>query len=116
MERMRTHPKRMGDSVFDWSCFGIQNLSAADLFLRTQSKPRSECRRIAEARDIGFDLTDNRVRRDTINARNVGQIDSHDAIQFSTEIKCRVIVLFLVSARSWSAGVDSLRPPRLSAN
>ena len=106
MERMRTHPERIGDSVFDWSCFGVQNLSAADLFLWTQSKPRSECRRVAEARNVGPDFTDNRVSGDSVDTGNVCQIDSHNAIEFSTKIKCRVIVLLLVNTgfrtRRWA--------------
>src|SRR5262249_18605429 len=97
MERMCTHPERIRDSVFDWPCFGVQNFSATDLFFWTQSKPRCKCRRVAEARNIGPDLTDDRVSGDSVNTRNVGQIDSHNAIQFSTKIKSRVIVLLLVN-------------------
>ena len=32
MERMRTHAERIGDSVFDWSCFGVQNFPPLTCF------------------------------------------------------------------------------------
>src|SRR5689334_7217344 len=58
IKALRTHPGRVGDPVFDWSCLRVQDLASTDLFLWTQSKPRRKCGRIPKSRNIGSDLAD----------------------------------------------------------
>src|ERR1035438_6459133 len=86
-KRFGPEPEHDGDSVLDLACLGGEHFAAADSFIRTESQPGGKCGGIAESADIGSDFGEDHLCCDGTHSRDIGEIDTCDAVQFAAKIE-----------------------------
>src|SRR5271155_6068696 len=74
-ERFGTEPEHDGYPVFHFPCFGGEQFTPTDSFIRTEPKPGGKSGGIAESTDIGSDLGEDHLCGGGTHSRDIGEIN-----------------------------------------
>ena len=93
VETLSATAKRNSDAILHLSSACVKNLASADPFLRAKTEPGCERRCVSEAGHIGADLTDNRMRGNDTDARDISKVNTDNSVQFTPQIEGGFILL-----------------------